>query len=149
MNKLYIAGSLRNPNIPKVAQSIREACPRLDVFDDWFAVGPEADDHWRAYEMAKGHCYLQALGGHTAQHVFQFDKKHLDEADGLLLVLPAGKSAHLELGYMVGRKKWTGILLESSDPERWDIMYQFADYIFASVEEVIAQLEVSRSFVSP
>lgn len=144
MKKLYIAGSLRNPAIPKVAQAIRDAVPRLDVFDDWYAVGPDADDHWRDYEKSKGHCFLQALGGHTAQHVFEFDKCNLDDSDGLLLVLPAGKSAHLELGYMRGRDKWTGILLESADPERWDIMYQFSDYIFQSLEEVLAQLKWSE-----
>jgi hypothetical protein len=140
MSKLYIAGSLRNPRIPQVAQAIRSADLRLDVFDDWFAVGPDADDHWRAYEMAKGAGYMEALLGHTAKHVFQFDKKHLDESDGLLLVLPAGKSAHLELGYMAGRGLWTGILLEDKDPERWDVMYQFADYLFSDVSEVIDQL---------
>lgn len=134
--KLYIAGSLRNPNIPKVAQAIRNAAPNLTVFDDWFAVGPEADDHWRNYEMAKGNTFFQALDGHTAKHVFAFDKDHLDESDGLLLVLPAGKSAHLELGYMRGRGKWTAILMESADPERWDVMYQFAGLLFTSEDEL-------------
>jgi hypothetical protein len=143
MSKLYIAGSLRNPRIPLVANEIRRSFNWLEVFDDWFAVGPEADDHWRAYEMAKGSCYMQALGGYTAQHIFQFDKKHLDESDGLLLVLPAGKSAHLELGYMVGRGKWTGILLEDKDPERWDVMYQFSDYLFSEVSEVIDQIRIA------
>jgi hypothetical protein len=142
MSKLYIAGSLRNPRIPQVAQAIRSADLRLEVFDDWFAVGPDADDHWRAYEMAKGAGYREALLGHSAQHVFSFDKKHLDASDGLLLVLPAGRSAHLELGYMVGRGMWTGILLEDKDPERWDIMYQFSDYLFSDISEVIDQIRI-------
>jgi hypothetical protein len=144
MKKLYIAGSLRNPAIPKVAQAIRSNV-NIEVFDDWFAVGPDADDHWRDYEKAKGSNFIQALGGHSATHVFEFDKRNLDDSDGLLLVLPAGKSAHLELGFMRGQNKWTGILLESADPERWDVMYQFVDHIFPSLEEAIEELKFERA----
>ena len=140
MNKLYIIGSLRNPEIPKVAASLRFALPGLTIFDDWYSAGPEADDHWRDYEMARGHSYFQALGGFAAKNVFNFDKTHLDSSDGALLVLPAGKSGHLELGYMAGKGKWTGILQPGPDPERWDVMYQFADGVFWSVESVIAAL---------
>lgn len=141
MKKLYVIGSLRNPVIPLVAQTLRGRLD-IEVFDDWYAAGPEADDYWMSYEKERGRSYTEALQGYAARHVFQFDKSHLDSADGTLLVLPAGKSGHLELGYMAGKGKWTGILLETEEPDRWDIMYGFASGVFRTLEEVVQALSV-------
>src|SRR3990167_3349198 len=101
--KVYLIGSLRNPEVPKIANKIREL--GFEVFDDWFAAGPEADDKWRDYEKERGRNYKKALSGHAANHVFHFDLKHLDECDVAVLFLPAGKSGHLELGYILGKGK--------------------------------------------
>jgi hypothetical protein len=143
MKKLYIIGSLRNPSIKSIAASIREALPTLDVFDDWISVGPEADDHWMTYERGRGRTYVEALRGRAAKHVFKFDKTHLDTSCGALMVLPAGRSAHLELGYMAGRGMWTGILLDNPDPERWDVMYGFAGGVYQGVGEVVDALRTA------
>lgn len=134
INKLYVIGSLRNPEVPKIAQAIRTKC-NIEVFDDWYAAGPEADDYWRDYEKSRGHSYEEALKGYAARHVFSFDKHHLDTADAALLVLPAGKSGHLELGYVAGQGKPAFILLD--DPERWDIMCQFASVVTPSLDEIV------------
>jgi len=134
--KLYLIGSLRNPDIPKVAQEIRKL--GFWVFDDWFAAGPEADDKWRDYEKARGHNYQQALKGLAADHVFRFDLKHLNECNMGVLYLPAGKSGHLELGYLIGQRKISYIVLDN--PERWDVMYLFADGVFLSLKELKKEL---------
>ena len=126
--KLYLIGSLRNPEVPALAARLR--ADGHDVFDDWYAAGPEADDYWQKYEMARGHTYAQGLMGLAADHVFRFDKHHLDSADGGVLVLPAGKSGHLELGYLIGQGKPCYILLADKEPERWDVMYKFATGVF-------------------
>ncbi len=109
--KVYVIGSLRNPLIPEVASAIRERTG-FEVFDDWYAAGPHADDCWRDYEKARGHTYLEALRGHAAKNVFNFDRRHLASSDAAVLVLPAGKSGHLELGWMAGMGKKTYVLLE-------------------------------------
>lgn len=136
--KIYIIGSLRNANVPVIAKQLREAFPDWEFFDDWSAAGPHADDCWRDYEKARGHSYMQALDGHTAKHVFALDKYHLDTSDGAILVGPAGRSGHLELGYMAGKGNWTAILLD--DPERWDVMNQFASLVTDKLDHIIAQL---------
>lgn len=155
MSKIYIIGSLRNPRPANVSILLRclfkeHACYLPEVFDDWQAAGPIADDSWRDYERAKGLSFQEALAGHAAKHVFAFDKKHLDEADAAVLVLPAGKSGHLELGYMIGKGKPCVILLECDDPERWDVMYQFAGLVTSSVKEtahyLIRQLHLDIPF---
>ena len=135
--KVYLIGSLRNPEIPKIANKIREL--GFEVFDDWFAAGPEADDKWRDYEKARGRSYKEALNGLAADHVFQFDRKHLNKCDVAVLYLPAGKSAHLELGRVLGKGKKGYILLDN--PERWDVMYKFADGVFNSFDELKDELE--------
>ncbi|MEK7654375.1 MAG: hypothetical protein AAB345_03840 [Patescibacteria group bacterium] len=134
--KVYLIGSLRNPEVPRIANAIREM--GFDVFDDWYAAGPETDDKWRDYEKARGHNYKEALEGYAANHVFEFDRKHLEECDIAILCLPCGKSAHLELGQVLGSGKKGYILLDN--PERWDVMYKFAGGIFTSFEELEVEL---------
>jgi nucleoside 2-deoxyribosyltransferase len=141
---IYLIGSLRNPQVPVIANQLREA--GHEVFDDWYAAGPEADDKWRDYERGRGHSYIEALGGLAADHVFQFDKTHLDRSDAGILVLPAGRSGHLELGYLIGTGKPGYILLD--DPERWDVMYKFATGVFYSVDELVTALKL-RSGAQP
>lgn len=141
INSIYLIGSLRNEVIPKYAEVLREECG-LDVFDDWFAAGPEADDYWKKYEVQKGNDLVSALEGYAAQHVFHFDKSHLQRCDAALLVLPAGKSGHLELGFVAGLGKPTFILLDG-DPERFDVMYGFATKVFRNEEEMIEYLRRS------
>ena len=140
---LYLIGSLRNANIPKVGNELREL--GFDVFDDWFSPGPHADDYWRKYENVKGRTYEQAINGWAAKHIFEFDKYHLDRADMAVLLMPAGKSCHLELGYLIGCGKKCYILFDK-EPARWDIMYQFAEKVFFSMDDLKEELkkELSR-----
>lgn len=138
MAKIYLIGSLRNPKVPEVAKKLRSA--GHEVFDDWFAAGPEADDYWQKYEQSKGNDYPQALKGFAANHVFNFDKGHLDRNDMAVLLLPAGKSGHLELGYVIGKGKPGYILFDDSTPERWDVMYLFANGVFFSTDDLIKQI---------
>lgn len=137
MSNIYLIGSLRNPEIPKVAAKLREAGHY--VFDDWFAAGEFADDAWRDYEVNRGHNLRQALDGHAAHHVFEFDKIHLDLADTGVLILPSGKSGHLELGYLIGRG-CKSYIVYPSEPERFDVMYLLADRTLNSLEELISIL---------
>ncbi len=136
MKSIYLIGSLRNEQIPAIGNSLREI--GFEVFDDWFAPGHRADEHWRDYEMARGHTYMEALNGYAAQHIFEFDLHHINRCEIAVLTYPSGKSAHLELGYMIGQGKPGYILLD--DPERWDVMLQFAAGIYTEMEDLKKQL---------
>ena len=143
MAKIYLIGSLRNPKIIETALMLRAA--GHEVFDDWISAGPEADDYWQKYEIAKGNNYKQGLAGYAAKHVYEFDKYHLDRNDIAILVLPAGKSGHLELGYMIGKGKPGYILFDEVMPDRWDVMYRFGTGVFFSVNELIAELSINNT----
>jgi len=134
---IYLIGSLRNPEVPKLARILRDA--GHDVFDDWYAAGPEADDHWMRYEQERGHNFATALDGYAAQHVYKYDKSHLDRCGVGVLLMPAGKSGHLELGYMIGQGK-PGYILLPSEPERFDVMYNFASGVFNNREALLNAL---------
>jgi len=139
--QIYIIGSLRNEKIPHIAKQLRGL--GFNVFDDWFSPGPEADEFWRKYEKVRGSTYKEALRNAAGTHVFEFDKFHIDESQIGVLIMPAGKSGHLELGYMIGQGKPCFVFFEE-DPERWDVMHQFAfengGNICVSIDELKAEL---------
>ena len=136
MKSIYLIGSLRNKFIPEIAQHLRDE--GFDIFDDWFAAGPEADDHWKNYSEDKGQTYARALNDYAAKHVFEFDKHHLDRCDAAVLVYPAGRSCGIEFGYMIGSGKPGWVLLDS--PDRWDVMVQFATGWCFDVERLVRML---------
>lgn len=138
MKLIYLIGSLRNPKIPLFGNQLRDA--GFHVFDDWYSAGPEADDHWQVYEKGRGHTLADALQGFAADNVFSFDRRHLDQCDAGILMLPAGKSGHLELGYLLGQGK-RGYVLYEEEPERWDVMYRFANAVFFNQDELVKHLE--------
>ena len=135
---VYIMGSLRNEKIPELGNGIREL--GFEAFDDWFSPGPEADDFWRNFEKKRGSSYKEALNAWAAKHIYEFDKYHIDRSDVAVLYMPAGKSAHLELGYAIGCGKPAYILFDE-EPERWDVMTQFANDVFFSPEELFVELK--------
>lgn len=141
MNKkpvVYLIGSLRNEKIPHIANEIRKL--GYEVFDDWFSPGPEADDFWRKYEKVRGSTYKEALNNYAGKHIYEFDKFHIDRANIGILYMPGGKSAHLELGYMIGQGKRCFVLFDK-EPDRWDVMYQFAEDVFFSFDELKEKLK--------
>lgn len=133
MSSIYVIGSMKNSRVPELANNLRGL--GYDVFDDWYSPGPEADDKWQEYERGRGRTYKEAMNGYHAKQVFEYDKSHLERCDVVILVLPAGKSAHMELGYVVGLGKKAYILFDT-EPERFDIMYRFSTDIFFNEKDL-------------
>jgi nucleoside 2-deoxyribosyltransferase len=138
MTSIYLIGSLRNDKVPELAEELRKE--GFSVFDQWHAAGPEADDWYYKYAKARGWSYSEALDSHFARHVFLFDKTHIDAADIGVLLMPAGRSGHIELGYMLGRGK-PGFVLFPEEPERFDQMYQFTSGVYFDLASLIAGIQ--------
>lgn len=132
--KIYIIGALKNAEITSIAAELR---PKYDVFDQWITPGPDADQYLFEYAKKRGWNYKEALTCDAARNNFDFDKRHIDSSDIVVMVMPAGKSAHLELGYSIGMGKEAHILFDK-EPERFDLMYNFVpvDNIHFSVESL-------------
>lgn len=140
MSVVYVVGSLRNPQIPVIANQLRERLPGVEIFDSWYSAGPNADDHLWEYEQQRGHNVAQALANYSAKHIFAFDRFHIDRADTVVVAMPAGKSAMLELGYAIGKGK-RGYILMDKDPDRLDVMMQFATGIHYSLDDLVNELK--------
>ena len=133
MKQIYLIGSLRNEAVPTTGVYLRTL--GFEVFDQWYSAGERADDAFYDYAKLRGWSYQEALDSYAAKHIFSFDKFHIDRSDIGVLVMPAGKSGHLELGYMIGCGK-PGYILFDKEPERLDQMHAFADRVFFSVDDL-------------
>jgi hypothetical protein len=143
LNSLYVIGSLRNPLIPEFANEL--ASLGIEAFASWYGAGEKADDAWKQYQQFRGLSFGQALKEAAAQHVFEFDKTHLDRCEGAVLYMPAGKSAHLELGYVIGTGKPGFIVFDEIPEDRWDVMYNFATEVFFSRSDFFEYLRRYRN----
>lgn len=137
MSNIYVAGALKNPEIVRITKLLMDA--GHEAFSEWYCPGPDADVLWRDYELALGYDYRQALKRPSAQTIFEFDRRHIDASDTFLMVYPCGKSAHMELGYAVGRGK-RGIVYMPEQPDRWDVMMAYADAIVYNDKELLEAL---------
>lgn len=141
IKSIYIIGSLRNPEVTKFANELQAL--GFEAFADWMAPGPQADDFLRDYAKERGLNYKQTLKSYGAKHIFEFDKFHIDRCDAAVMLMPAGRSGHMELGYVRGCGK-PGYILFDETPERIDVMYQFASDIFFSKEELFKELNNAK-----
>jgi hypothetical protein len=95
----------------------------------------EIDTSWQAWQPLMYRC---ALGSSIAQRGFAKDFSAMQWAEICVLVLPCGRSAHLEAGWFIGAGKRLHILIqEKCEPE---LMYKMADSICLSVEELLKAL---------
>jgi Recombination endonuclease VII len=132
---IYLVGALKNPRIPVVGNHLRQL--GFDVMDEWFTPGELADINWQAYEKLRGRNYKDALRGRSASNIFMFDRSFIDLADLVILLMPAGKSAMLELGYAKGRGKLACILLDGMEPEKYEVMPNFANQVFKTETDLL------------
>lgn len=85
------------------------------------------DDSW----LKHAESFRAGLQHPVPQAAFALDMGALRGCDACILVLPCGRSAHLELGWAAGAGKPTAVLLDDpiSEPE---LMYLMNSYIAAS-----------------
>lgn len=141
--KVYVASSWRNEAQPTVVELIRTA--GHEVYDFRHPhMGPGArdegfhwsniDPEWKAWTPSE---FRDALRHQVAKDGFRSDLVGLEWCDACVLVMPCGRSAHLELGYCIGSGKLSIILLSDGEPE---LMYGLADHLCVSIDEALNAL---------
>lgn len=127
--KIYVASSWRNSFQETVVKALRKEGHQVYDFKNpdeelkGFAWS-DIDPNWQQWQSAD---YIQALQHPLAIRGFNNDFLAMNWADAFVLVQPCGRSAHLEAGWAMGRKKPTAILLNDDiEPE---LMFKLADYI--------------------
>ncbi|HYM34720.1 MAG TPA: hypothetical protein VET48_04940 [Steroidobacteraceae bacterium] len=143
IRKIYVASSWRNVHQQRVVGYLRSEGHHVYDYrnpkpgNSGFAWG-EIDREWLSWTPENFAKELKT--SKIAHDGFALDKDALDWCDTCVLVLPCGRSAHLELGYVAGQGKETYVLLneEKFEPE---LMYLLADGVYTDMWEIKHALE--------
>ena len=144
--KIYVASSWRNTHQAEVVKRLRE-----DGHDVYDFRNPKPGDHgfsWEEIDVGwlswTPERFAEALKHPIAQEGFKSDMDALSACDACVLVLPCGRSAHLEAGWAIGAGKPT-IIYAWKLPEP-ELMYLMAGRspLVHSIEDV--QMWLSRRF---
>lgn len=138
--KIYLASSWRNEDQPYMVDRLR--AEGHEVYD--FRNPPRStgfqwshiDPNWRSWTAAE---YRKALQHRVAFLGYEADMGGMKWADACVLLLPCGRSAHLEAGWFAGKGKLLFIL--TKDGEEPELMAKMATEICIHPEELIFALK--------
>lgn len=139
--KIYVASSWRNSRYPYIVEALRDQ--GYDVYDfknpepgnygfNW----SEVDPFWKNWSPDE---FRKALNNPIAAGSFDRDMAALRECDVCVLVMPCGRSAHLEAGFAMGANKITIILLSDGEPE---LMYKMTPFVCVNMGELLNVLSL-------
>lgn len=142
---VYVASSWRNLLQQGVVHTLRAAgipcydykapAPGEDGFR-WSEINPA----WQGWTPAQ---WREALAHPVAQRGYARDRDALHRADCGVLVLPCGRSAHLEAGYLAGRGVPVYTLaVEPCEPELMALLLGPPENVCTSVVELLGRLGV-------
>lgn len=140
--RVYVASSWRNDYQPDVVRGLREVGHHVYDFRDPDRDGADTGFHWSEIDTAwktwTAEEFIAALDHELARKGFKKDLAAMEWADACVLVMPCGRSAHLEAGYFTGAGKTLLILAGDAEPE---LMYAMADGVFAGLEPLLICLQ--------
>lgn len=133
--KIYLASSWKNKEtVLKMAELLKSKGHAVDAFCDeenrisfnWSELTTiMAKEGWNVKELdAK-----DMMKHERVQEAFQEDKKYIDWSDAVIMLMPCGRSAHLEAGYAVGSGKKLYIVGGFKKGE-FETMYGFANGMY-------------------
>lgn len=139
MSRIYVASSWRNKYQQGVVDALRAAGHQVYDFRNprpgetgfgWHEIDPNWQN-WSAEE------YRRALAHRIAAHGFVRDYDAMLWANAFCLVLPCGRSAHLEAGWACGAGKPTSIYIPEGERIEPELMYLLAGIPCTSLDEVL------------
>jgi hypothetical protein len=139
--RIYVASSWRNPMQTAVVAVLRSA--GHEVYD--FKHPRPGDDgfHWSEVMPSYDHetCidvdFLSALDHPIAEAGFSSDFDAMRWADTCVLVLPCGRSAHLEAGWFTADPDRQVVILLDGPQVVPELMYRMADAIVPSLNDLL------------
>lgn len=149
--KIYLATSWRNEFYPEVLAALIGA--GHDVYD--FRRPAKGNDGFKWEQVDKDYgqwtpeAYVYRLTSSViARHGFLLDMDALNWCDTCVLLLPSGRSAHLEAGYAVGAGKDVFVLIPNMKDFQPDLMYLMCHGLFtagADMLHTLAQMPIGSS----
>jgi nucleoside 2-deoxyribosyltransferase len=135
--EIYVASSWQNSRCQWVNGVLSSA--GHNVFDFRKPHGEDAVIMEAELSGCNGHDTF--LSSEEAVEAFLVNYRAMVNADACVLVLPSGRSAHLEAGWFIGQGKLCYILEEDGFVERPELMYALADLVTSDIERVLRALE--------
>lgn len=139
LRKIYVASSWRNEQQQAVIEALR--ADRHEVYDFKHPTPDNDGFHWSAIEpdyikwTPTQYAYA-VTESPVAAKGFAFDRDALHWCDTCVLLLPSGRSAHIEAGYAAGQGKHLFILL-SEDQFQPELMYLLADGMGLTIRDML------------
>lgn len=141
MRRIYLASSWRNQQQPTLVNELRKRGHAVyDFRNPPFKTGfawRDLDPNWQKWTAEEYRTNL--LTNSTASHGYLSDLRAMEWADTCVLLLPCGRSAHLEAGWFAGRGK--RLIILTQDGEEPELMALMANVICISAEELYQALE--------
>lgn len=142
---VYIASSWRNLYQPGIVAMLRSAgIPCYDFRNpesgnsgfSWSEIHPD----WKNWTPAQ---WRAALDHPIAKRGYDFDRRGMDRADCCVLVLPSGRSAHMEAAFMAacGKPVFT-LALEPVEPDLMNLLLGPPHHICVTTDELFDRLAV-------
>lgn len=146
MSEIYVASSWRNEQHPEAVRFLRER--GWEVYDfrnpseggglhwsgfHWSQIDPQ----WQNWSVE---CFRVALEHPVASSGFDHDMRALVDSSAVLLLLPCGKSAHLEAGFARGSGKPVVALIPEGSGFEPELMYRMFWSVVSTLEEADAKL---------
>lgn len=133
--KIYVASSWRNTIQQKIVAALQSDGHAVYDFKNPTSTNhgfswSQIDPNWKNWTPEQ---YRAALDHPIAKAGYASDFNAMKWADTFVLVLPCGRSAHLELGWACGMGKQTLVLLDQMEPE---LMVKMVDSLCLSLDEV-------------
>jgi len=141
IKKIYVASSWRNDKQPMVVDILRKE--KFEVYDFKDSEGfnwSEIDPDWKNWSTSE---FVIASHHELANKGFTRDMEALNWCDAGVLVLPCGRSAHLEAGYLIGKSKPVFIWQDRTERLEPELMYNMAT-VCMYLDEVVSNLQSFR-----
>jgi hypothetical protein len=143
--RIYVASSWRNEYQDIVVATLRAAHHEVYDFkhpklgDEGFAWA-KIDPAWKEWSFD---AYRKALAHPIARAGFMLDRDAMSWAEACVLVLPCGRSAHLEAGWMIGQGKPVIVYIPEPEHVEPELMYLLGgDCLRSTLHGVLAALKV-------
>jgi len=153
---IYIASSWKNPIQPEVVKTLRdEGFHVYDFRNPFYPLYPndhnkgfswtDIDPMWKAWSF---NGYMQGLKHISSIAGYNADLTGMKRADVCVLVLPSGRSAHIEAGWFKGAGKkliiFQSTMVKFEAETGAELMYLMADLITSNINEVIRSIKEMR-----
>lgn len=134
--KIYLASSWKNPFYEDVRNFLELLGHSVYDFKN-----PEYAFNWREFQLFGASDYLHVLRQHRCLVAFHRDMEALRSCDTCILLLPCGKSAHMEAGWARGAGKRLIIFVNDRELDPY-LMHLMADAFVKSIAELREVLHV-------